>query len=105
MLDLACQSPELAGRPITRWTLRELQDEVVKRKLVPSLSLSHVGYLLRTSAVRPHREKMWLNTTERDEELFQAQAKTVCEAYLTANESFERDGRRTVGTAEMTGLR
>lgn len=104
ILDLACQSPELAGRPITRWTHRELQDEVLKRRLVPSISVSHVGYLLRTSAVRPHREKMWLNTTERDEELFQSQAKTVCEAYLTAQESYERDGLRTVCTDEMTGL-
>ena len=39
--DLACQSPELAGRPITRWTHRELLDEVLNRGLVPDISLSH----------------------------------------------------------------
>ena len=65
VLDLACQSPELVERPLTRWTQRELPDEVVKRQLVPSISKSQVGSLWRTSAVRPHREKRWLNTPAR----------------------------------------
>lgn len=104
IVDLACQAPQLCDRPITRWTVRELHDEVLKRQLVPSISVSHVGYLLRTSAVRPHREKMWLNTTERDPEVFLTQAQAVCETYLTATESFERDGLHTVCVDEMTGL-
>ena len=104
IVSLACQSPELSGRPINRWTQRELCDEILKRSMVPSISKSQVGYFLRTSAVRPHREKMWLNTTERDEVQFQAQCKAVCEAYLTASERFERDGLRTVCVDEMTGL-
>ena len=84
IVSLACQSPELSGRPINRWTLRELRAEALKRAFVPSISQSQVGDLLRTSAVRPHRENMWLNTTERDEEKFQAQTKAVCDVYLTA---------------------
>lgn len=104
IVSLACESPELSERPITRWTHRELHDEILKRELVPSISVSHVGYILRTAAVRPHREKMWLNTTERDEVQFQTQAEAVCDAYLTASERFESDGLRTVCVDEMTGL-
>jgi transposase len=104
IIDLACQAPQLAERPITRWTVRELHDEILKQQIVPSISRSQVGYLLRTAAVRPHREKMWLNTTERDAELFLTQAQTVCEAYLTAKESFARDSLHTVCVDEMTGL-
>lgn len=104
ILDLACQAPNLVQRPITRWTVRELHDEVLKQKLVPSISQSHVGYLLRTAVLRPHREKMWLNTTERDRDVFLTQAQAVCEAYLTAPISFERDGLYTICVDEMTGL-
>lgn len=32
IIDLACQSPELSNRPITRWTERELHDEVLKKR-------------------------------------------------------------------------
>src|SRR5450631_4148725 len=31
ILALACESPKLSGRPINRWTHKELRDEVVKR--------------------------------------------------------------------------
>jgi len=55
-------------------------------------------------ALHPHREKMWLNTTERDPEVFRAQAQAVCESYLTARASFARDGLHTVCVDEMTGL-
>ncbi len=39
ILAVACESPKLSGRPITRWTHKELRDEVVKRKIVESISL------------------------------------------------------------------
>ena len=34
ILAVACESPKLSGRPITRWTHRELRDEVVQRGIV-----------------------------------------------------------------------
>ena len=57
IVALACEPPKLSGRPIDHWTLRELRDEAIKRKIA--------GYrlrLLRQAAVQPHRKKMWLNT-------------------------------------------
>jgi hypothetical protein len=65
LLAVACGSPKLSGRPITRWTHRELRDEVVKRGVVESISVAQVGRYLKQSALQPHRSKMWLNTTER----------------------------------------
>ena len=35
---LACEKPEKSGRPITQWTAREIADEVMKRKIVESIS-------------------------------------------------------------------
>ena len=58
IVALACESPKLSGRPITRWTHRELHDEVLKRKIVESISVAQVGRYLLQAAVQPHRKKM-----------------------------------------------
>ena len=38
ILAVACESPELSGRPIDRWTHRELADEVIQREIVTTIS-------------------------------------------------------------------
>lgn len=104
ILALACEPPEKSGRPITHWTNAELRDEVLKRKIVSSISVSTVGHYLRTAALQPHRRKMWINTTEKDPEAFQRQITDVCETYQAAAERHAADGTRTVCIDEMTGL-
>src|SRR6202043_1647288 len=66
IVALACEPPKLSGRPIDHWTLRELRDEAITRKIVEDISVSQVGRFLQQAAVQPHRKKMWLNTTEKD---------------------------------------
>ena len=46
ILAVACEAPEASGRPVTHWTPRELADEVVKRKIVASISARQVGRFL-----------------------------------------------------------
>jgi len=43
ILAVACEPPEQSGRPIDRWTHRELADEVIGRGIVLSISASQVG--------------------------------------------------------------
>jgi putative transposase len=47
ILAVACEPPEKSGRPVTHWTPRELADEVIKRQIVPSISVRHVGRFLK----------------------------------------------------------
>jgi Homeodomain-like domain len=47
LMALACTPPEDAGRPIDRWTPRELADEAVQRGLVPRISPSTVERFLK----------------------------------------------------------
>lgn len=47
IIALACESPETCGRPITHWTARELADEVSKQNIVDSISITHMGRLLK----------------------------------------------------------
>ncbi|HEX4608319.1 MAG TPA: helix-turn-helix domain-containing protein [Urbifossiella sp.] len=47
IIAVACEPPEKSDRPVTHWTPRELADEVVKRRIVPSISVRHVGRFLK----------------------------------------------------------
>jgi len=104
ILAVACEPPERSGRPITHWTQRELRDEVIQRGIVKEISLSRIGHFLRKAALRPHRRKMWLNTTEKDPDLFQQQVETVCKTYQAAPTLHEQDATHTVSCDEMTGI-
>lgn len=104
ILAVACEPPEKSDRPITHWTRRELADEVVKRRIVTSISESYVGKLLQQAALKPHRRKMWLNTKEKDPVVFQKQVEAVCETYRDAPQRHAERGVHTISTDEMTGL-
>jgi transposase len=103
IVALACEPPKWSGRPIDHWTHRELRDEAIKRKIVEEISISQIGRFLRQAAVQPHRKKMWLNTTEKDPQKFQAEVDNVCRTYLEAPAK-AANGTHTVSVDEATSL-
>ena len=103
IVAVSCESPKLSGRPISKWTHRELRDEVLKRGIVASISLSQVGRILADAAMQPHRRKMWLNTTEKCSETFEREKDLVCQTYLDAP-ALAAQGTHTVSVDEATGL-
>jgi putative transposase len=58
---MACESPEKYDRPISHWTSRELAEEMVKQKIVESISPRHVARLLSEATLKPHLSEYWLN--------------------------------------------
>lgn len=104
IIALACEPPKWSGRPLSKWTHRELQDEVIARKIVEKISVSQVGRILKDAAVQPQRKKMWLNTTEKDPEKFQREVEAVCQTYLKAPALAWAKGTHTVSLDEATGL-
>jgi len=104
ILALACESPELSGRPIDRWTHRELADEVILRGIVTSISISQVGRYLAEAELQPHRSKYWLTTKEKDPEVFEQQVQTVCQTYLEAPDLYFQENTHTVSVDEMPGI-
>jgi transposase len=104
LLALACEAPEKSGRPITHWTGSELADEAQKRGLVESISPSQVNRYLRQAALRPHKSRYWLNTHEKDPELFQAQVEMACATYHDAPQLFYQHDTHTLCVDEMTGI-
>lgn len=60
LFALACSPPEDYGRPISHWTARELADEIIKRGIIESISIRHVGRLLAEAELKPHQSRYWL---------------------------------------------
>lgn len=104
ILAVACESPELSGRPIDHWTHREITDEVIKREIVTSISISQVGCYLKQADLQPHRSKYWLNTKEKNQELFEQQVQVVCQTYQEAPELYFQANTHTVSVDEMPGI-
>lgn len=104
VLAVACEPPEQSQRPIDAWTVRELADELVQRDIVESISPSQVSRYLSEAELQPHRSKYWLNTTEKDPELFEQQVQAVCNTYLEASQRYFQENIHTVCVDEMTGI-
>lgn len=104
VLAIACEAPALSDRPIDFWTPREIANEAKRRKVVAKISTSHVGRLLSTAMLQPHRYKYWLNTKEKDPDVFQQMVETVCQTYLDAERLYVEANTHTVCVDEMTGI-
>jgi putative transposase len=50
--QLACESPEKSGRPISHWTNQEIADEIMKQGIVDTISARHAGRLLKRSGYK-----------------------------------------------------
>lgn len=104
ILATACEPPANSGRPVDRWTHRELTDEVIGRGIVKSISTRQLGRYLNDADLQPHRSKYWLNTKEKCEETFQRQIEIVCKTYQEAPELYFQANTHTVSIDEMPGI-
>jgi putative transposase len=47
IIELACEAPQRAGRPISHWSEREIADEIKARGIVETISDRHAARLLK----------------------------------------------------------
>jgi transposase len=104
IISIASQSPHEFNRPVNDWTGRELADEAIRQNIVQSISSARVNAFLKLVDLKPRLHKGWCFTTETDKELFDRQAKEVCELYLNAWQLYKTKGIRIVCVDEMTSL-
>jgi transposase len=104
IFSVACEAVEDSGRPVARWTQLEIIDEVIKRGIIKSISTSHMSTLLAEAQLQPHKSRYWLNTKEKDPEIFKQQMQTVCECYQQAPELLVQFDTHTVCKEEMTSI-
>lgn len=101
LIAMACENPDNYDRPISHWTPRELADELIKKKIVDSISPRQVGRFLAEASIKPHLMNYYLDT-EKDE-AFDEKTKDICQTYQEAAAVAEKGGR-TVSIDEMCGI-
>lgn len=104
VISIACEDPEKSARPVTSWTAKEIADEAKLRNILVRISISHVQRFLNRVQMRPHKNKGWCFTTEKDQQLFQQQVEVVCQSYIDAPRRLKEENIRTVCIDEMTSL-
>ena len=103
IVALACERPKACGRPITRWTSKELANEAVKRGIIEKISRASVSRLLQEARIKPHLSRYWLNACPGDEAQFEAEVRRVCAIYRHAAQ-LHQQGIHVVCTDEKTGI-
>jgi len=103
IVAVACEDPQLSGRPISQWTPRELADEVSHRKIVTTISPRRVGRFLDEADLKPHLCRYWLNAKPDDPQTFAQESKTGCDLYRQAPQ-LHQAGVSIVSTDEKTGI-
>lgn len=83
LVALACDSPEVYGRPISHWTQPELADEAIKQHIFSSISARHIGRLLAQLALRPHKNQYWLH--KKIDEFREQKITNICTLYREAS--------------------
>jgi hypothetical protein len=59
---------------------------------------------LSQAELQPHRSKYWLNSKEKDPEVFQEKVEVVCQTYLEAPGLYFQENTHTVSVDEMPGI-
>ena len=103
LIAVACERPQDCGRPITRWSSRELAAEMVKRGIVKRIARSTISQLLKEAKIKPHLSRYWLNAQPKDEAVFDAQVRAICALYRQATQ-LHKLGIHLVSTDEKTGI-
>ena len=75
---LACELPAQHGRPLSRWSTRDLVQQVQQSGLVASVSGSTLGRWLHHDALRPWYHRSWIFPRDPD---FAAKASRVLDLY------------------------
>jgi len=100
IIAVACEDPAEQGCPITHWTHRELARVVIEKGIVDSISVSHLGELLRKNDLQPHRSKYWLNA--KPDERKDERIGDLCDLYQRSPE--RADTEIVLSIDEMTGI-
>ena len=48
IMAISCEPPENSGYPVSHWSSTLLKDELIKRKIVESISVTQVGRFLKS---------------------------------------------------------
>lgn len=66
ILAMATRSPQSEGKHFTDWSLRELANHVVQKRIVKSIGWVTISRWLKDADIKPHKWEYWLNSRDPD---------------------------------------
>ena len=109
IIATACNNPDDYGFVRSHWSLPVLQQAVIAKEIVPSISCATLNRILNEAEMKPHKNRYWLHSAEKDENPFTYKQKIqeINGIYFTAAMINRFGGDcdlRIVSTDEMTGI-
>jgi hypothetical protein len=80
ILAIALAPPRSLGEPLTRWSLRRLRGYLVRRRVVPSISIETIRSILAEAHASFQRTRSWKRSTD---PRFEAKATRIMALYRT----------------------
>jgi transposase len=99
-VKIACERPDLRGRPLSQWDCAEIARELVRDGIVESISVESVRRMLLNHRLRPWRHQMWLSPKVPRDEAVAASVREVADLYTRPL----RDDEIVLCVDEKTGL-
>src|SRR5690348_5801765 len=78
IVAIALAPPSSVGEPLTRWSLRRLRRYLIRRRVVPTISIETIRALLAQAHASYQRTRSWKRSTDPE---FEAKAERVLELY------------------------
>ena len=100
MTALACTLPRDSGKPLSRWSARELARAVIQRGLVSNISASTVKRWLQTEQIKPWQYRSWQQPTD---PRFLEKAIPILDLYERVHE-LRREGHIIICADEKTSI-
>ena len=89
IIKIACEMPELRGRSLDKWDCEEIAKELIRTKIVISISGESVRRILNAQKLKPWRHHMWLSEKKPRDQEFCDKVRDVCDVYFRPLESWE----------------
>lgn len=106
---IACQDPADYDFEVSNWSLPKLKKAIIAKEVVTDISEASINRILNDDKIKPHKNRYWLHSTEKDEdpESYKAKIKAINETYHYASSiagTDEAKHNHVLSTDEMTGI-
>ncbi len=86
---MACERPDKLDRSLSQWDCQELAEQLIRDRVVASISPDTVRRILGNHQLKPWRHHMWLSPTVPRDADFAACVQNICDLYTRPLPSHE----------------
>ena len=89
IIKIACEMPEKRGRSLAMWDCHEIAAELIRTKVVDSISSETVRRILESQKIKPWQHHMWLSEKKPRDQEFCNSVREITDLYFRKLKSSE----------------